>query len=225
MRSLFTQMGCTNQAANAIVYDQGINQLHTLHYLTNSDVETLCKNVKRPGEVAAGNRGGANLGHMISHWAEMNIKLAAYWLQYSEKISHPKIGADVTVAVVRSIHALCDAEGTYDDPSATTIDDRNWPRTFDTIDEYFRNSFGMTNIPLAYVTREHVEPMEGEKDTWDHPLDQRIDRAPHFIPQVGANHARHPTFIMDNKTVFDKLAEMTRSYACWSYVNSFSSLM
>ena len=36
-----------------------------------------------------------------------------------------------------------------------------------------------------------------------------IDRALHFIPQVGANPARHPTFIMDNKTVFDKLAEMT----------------
>ena len=53
----------------------------------------------------------------------MNIKLVAYWLQYSEKISHPRIGADVTVPVVRSIRALQDAEGTYDDPSAPTIDD------------------------------------------------------------------------------------------------------
>ena len=49
-----------------------------------------------------------------------------------------------------------------------------------------------------------------------------IDWVPHFIPQVGANPARHPTFIVDNKTVFDKLAEMTRrSYACWSYVKPF----
>ena len=46
------------------------------------------------------------------------------------------------------------------------INDRNWPRTFDAIDEYFRNSFGMTNIPLVYITREHVELMEGEEDTW-----------------------------------------------------------
>ena len=58
--------------------------------------------------------------------------------------------------------------------------------------------------------------MEGEEDTWDDPLDQMIDRAPHFIPQVGANPERHPTFILDNKTVFDKLGEMTRSYTCWS---------
>ena len=71
------------------------------------------------------------------------------------------------------------------------------------IDEYFRNSFGMTNNPLAYVTREQVKPMEGEEDTWDDPLDQMVDWAPHFISQVGANPARHPTFIVDNKTVFD----------------------
>ena len=92
----------------------------------------------------------------------MNNKLAAYWLQYSEKISHTRIGADVTVPVVRSIRALRDAEGTYDDPSAPMIDDRNWPRTFDTIDEYFRK-FGMTNILLAYIMREHVERWKERK--------------------------------------------------------------
>ena len=97
--------------------------MHELRYLTDTDIETLCKNAKRPGVVAAGNGGGANLGHMISHWAEMNIKLAAYWLWYSEKISCPRIGADVTVPVVRSICALQDAEGTYDVPPAPTIDD------------------------------------------------------------------------------------------------------
>ena len=140
MHLLFTCMGCMNQAPNAIFDDQGINWLHELHYLTDTDVETLCKNVKCPGGVAAGNGGGANLGHMISHRVEMNIKLATYWLRYSEKISRLRIGADVTVLVVRSIRALQDAEGTYDDPSTPTIDDQNWPRTFDAIDEYFRNS-------------------------------------------------------------------------------------
>ena len=103
---LFTHMGCTNQAANAIVDNQDNNRLHELHYLTNTDVETLCKNVKYLGGVAAGNGSRANLGHMISHQMEMNIKLAAYWLWYSEKISLPRIGADVPVPVVRFIRAL-----------------------------------------------------------------------------------------------------------------------
>ena len=48
-----------------------------------------------------------------------------------------------------------------------------------------------------------------------------IGRALYFITQVGANPARHPTFIMDNKTVSDKLAALTRSYACWLYVKPF----
>ena len=45
------------------------------------------------------------------------------------------------------------------------IDDQNLPRTFDAIDEYFQNSFGMTTIPVVYITREHVEQMVGEEDT------------------------------------------------------------
>ena len=102
MHLLSTHIGCMDQAANAIVDDQGIIRLHELHYLTDSDVETLCKNVKYLGGVAAGDGGGANLGHMISHWAEMNINLAACWLQYSAKISHLRIGAVVTVSAVRS---------------------------------------------------------------------------------------------------------------------------
>ena len=64
-------LGCMDQAANAIVDDQHINQLHELCYLTDTDIETLCKNVKCPGRVAAGDGSGANLGHMISHWVEM----------------------------------------------------------------------------------------------------------------------------------------------------------
>ena len=131
--------------------------MHELRYLINTDVESLYKNVKRLGGVAAGHCSGANLGHMISHRAEMNIKLAAYWLWYSEKISHLRIGPDVTVPSVRSIRTLRDAEGTYDDHSAPIIDDQNWPRTFDAIDEYFQNSFGITSIPVMYITREHVE--------------------------------------------------------------------
>ena len=89
-----------NQPTNANVDDQGIKRLHELCYLTDTDIEKLCKNVKHPGGVAAGNSGGENLGHMISHQAEMNIKLAAYWIRFSEKVSRVRIGADVAVPVV-----------------------------------------------------------------------------------------------------------------------------
>ena len=71
----------------AMVEDQGIDTLDVLRSLKEGDVEKLCKNVKCPGGAAGGNNRGANLGHLVSQKAEMNIKLAAYYLRYSEKIS------------------------------------------------------------------------------------------------------------------------------------------
>ena len=60
----------------------------------------------------------------------MNNNLAAYWHWYSENISRPRIGADVTVPEVRSIHTLRDAKGTTDDPFAQTIDVQKLAKKF-----------------------------------------------------------------------------------------------
>ena len=64
-----------------------MDTLDDLCFLKDSDVQTLCKNVKFPGGAAGGNNRGDNLGHLVSQKAEMNIKLAAYYLRYSEKLS------------------------------------------------------------------------------------------------------------------------------------------
>ena len=70
-----------------MVEDQSIDTFDELCFLKDGDMETLCMNVKCPGGAAGSNNRSANLGHLISQKAEMNIKLAAYYLQYSEKIS------------------------------------------------------------------------------------------------------------------------------------------
>ena len=87
MRAVFEDLGCSACTAKAMVEDYGIDTLDDLCFLKDGDVETLCKNVKRPGGAAGGNNRGASLGHLVSQKAEMNIKLAAYYLRYSEKIS------------------------------------------------------------------------------------------------------------------------------------------
>ena len=96
MYQAFQHLGCTNQAAQAIVDQQGINSLEELHFLLDEDVEMLCRNVKHPGGQALA--GGANLGQLISQHMEKNIKLAAYWLHYSERVSRPRQIADIMVA-------------------------------------------------------------------------------------------------------------------------------
>ena len=87
MRAVFQDLSCSACTAKAMVEDQSIDTLDELHFLKDGDVETLCKNVKCPGRAAGGNNRSANLGHLVSQNTEMNIKLAAYYLQYSEKIS------------------------------------------------------------------------------------------------------------------------------------------
>ena len=80
-------------------------------FLKDGDVETLCKHVKHPGGAAGGNNGGANLGHLVSQKAEMNIKLAAYYLRYSEKISQVHQPTALTVQAICTIRDLHDSDG------------------------------------------------------------------------------------------------------------------
>ena len=82
MRAVFEDLGYHACTAKAMVEDQGTDDLC---FLKDGDVETLCKNVKCIGGAAGRNNRGANLGHLVSQKAEMNIKLAAYYLRYSER--------------------------------------------------------------------------------------------------------------------------------------------
>ena len=59
---------------------------------------------------------GANLGHLVIQKAEVNIKLAAYYLQYSEKIFQACQPADLTVQAIHTIRELHDSDGNWDDP-------------------------------------------------------------------------------------------------------------
>ena len=121
MRAGFEDHRCSAHTAKATVEDQGIDTLDDLCFLKDGDVETLCKNVKPPGGAAGGNNRGANLGHLVSKKAEMNIQLAAYYLRYSEKISQVRQPTDLTVQVFCTIRDLCDSDGNCYDPKAPMI--------------------------------------------------------------------------------------------------------
>ena len=88
------------------------------------------------------------------------------------------------------------------------INERDWPKTFDGIDEFFHNCYVTTNIPLAYILRKDSAPKEGEEIDWDDPLEQMIERAPHTITEADGTIIKHPTFVTDNKMLFDNLAEL-----------------
>ena len=182
MRQAFQRLGCTVAVATAIVEEQEINSVEELRFLMDADVETLCRNIKRPGGVAAAPAAGANLGHMIGQRAQKNINLAAYWLHHSEWISR---ACQPDVINVHSIRALRDAEDNYEDATPHVIDDKDWPRTMDALHEYFRNTYSITKIPLLYMVCEQEAPMDEPKGHWEDPMMQMIDRAPHWIAAAG----------------------------------------
>jgi ribosomal protein S13 len=49
MRTAMQRLGCTAEAAQAIVNDQGIDSLVELKSMKDDDVTTLCKVIRRPG--------------------------------------------------------------------------------------------------------------------------------------------------------------------------------
>ena len=140
----------------------------------------------------------------------MNIKLAAYYLRYSEKISQVCQPTDLRVQAICTIRDLHDSDGNWDDPKAPMINEKDWSKTLDGIDEFFRKCYGITSIPLVYIIRKDTTPKEGEETDWDDPLE------PSQRPM--ALSSKNPTFVTDNKMLFDKLAELTRDHEYWAYI-------
>lgn len=144
MRTAMQRLGFTNPAAQAICDDQGITDLDEIRILDDSDVENLCKVVRRPGGTVPGADAQApavpNPGISVSLRAENNLKLAAFWLRHRWRISRPTAPPDVTIDNIRSVLALRDSEESYKaDDKLPTINARDWPKTMDAISEYLRN--------------------------------------------------------------------------------------
>ena len=105
-------------------------------------------------------------------------------------------------------------------PNAPMINERDWPKTFDGIDEFLHKCYWITSSSLAYIIRKDSTPKEGEDTDWDDPLKRMIERAPHTITEANGTIIKHPTFVTDNKMPFDKLAELTREHECWTYIQA-----
>ena len=161
MRAIFQDLGCSAHAAKAVVEDQGIGILDGLCFLKDGDAETLYKTVKHPGAAAGGNIRVANLGHLISQKAEMNIKLAAYYLRYSEKISQVCQPTDLTVQAIRTIMDLHDSDGNWDNPKA--------PSSMKEIGE--RNLMGLMNFQEVLRNNKHALGLHHQKG--DHTQGER----------------------------------------------------
>lgn len=134
-------MGLSQSAATYITDEQDMTNLEEFRILTDSEVESLCKVIRRPGgTIANPNAGGnnnptiPNPGITVSLKAENNLKLMCYYLRYKDRASTPVDFQDITEANVRSLRDYRQWENDHEDPSAPTLTFKDWPRTIDAIE-------------------------------------------------------------------------------------------
>ena len=227
MRTALTRLGFTQDVAATITNVQGVNSIDELKFLNDKEVEGLCNNIRKPGGMMPNPNAGVqgepamirNPGQGVSARAENNLKLCCYFIRHRERISRSVTADQITLANVRALRDLRDAETDHVDhePTPKLMDSKNWPKTIEGIVEYLRGCLGVTKIPLSYVVRDHIEvtPEANDPETnYDTPQDEMIARA----PMMFANGDEHPTFLTDRQTVWDKISDLTREHECWTYV-------
>lgn len=224
MRGVFTRLGFTVDAARVIVDDQGIDDIQEMTILSDLEVENLCKVVRRPGGVIPNPNAAEgqpqvipNQGSQVSLRAENNLKLACFWLRHRVRTSRETTPPNVTLASVRTVRELRLSEQSYDTPhESPTINDRDWPRTIEALEEYFRNYLGETKIPLAYVIRKdrNVPADPDPSANYSTVQAEMIRRA----PQVNAAGEELPTYASDNRKVWELLSSICREHECWTYI-------
>ena len=94
-------LGFTNAATTAITAEdqQYIGDLEELCFLTDTNVENLCKVLRRPGGTITDAEGNPfpNPSIPVSIHAYNNLKLSAEFLHHSKRVSSPVLAADVTL--------------------------------------------------------------------------------------------------------------------------------
>jgi hypothetical protein len=200
--------------------------LEELESLEDKAVERLCQALKKPGGTVPNPKAGApgapaqipNPGFIVSIKAEEKLKLAAYLVCHQRRISCPATVAAIIVKAVRKFKEMKVAEESHKDPTEKPIiNEKNWQRTLDDVEEYLRNHLGQTHILLSYVVRkdEQVPPhIVDPPNNYTSIQDEMISRASH----VDANGEKTLLFTTDNKRVWTLIHKLTRHHKCYTYI-------
>jgi hypothetical protein len=229
-RALLVRLKFSVPAAAAIVDEQGIDSLEEFKLLTDEDIESLCKVVRRPGGSVvnpdahiAGQPGMIrDGGESISMLAEGNLKLCSFYLSHLHRVGRTTDYANVTLVKVRTMSQLKKYEKDHSDPTVEpTIDAKDWSRNLESLEEYLRGFLGVTKVPLSYVVRKEVEvtPQADDPPTnYETVADEMIARAPIEGTTVGTFD---PAFQEDKRRVWELEAALLRNKECWTHMKPF----
>ena len=166
MRQMFIHLGFSQAVATSIVNNHGIVTLTDLLCFEASDIDALCKNIQCPSGTIAGrnNHQVPNPGMPVSTMAQSNLKLATFWIMHRlERVQRSTAPSDVTRAAIDPFMWQQKTKDTYEAPTEPPkIDENNWAKTIEAMDEWLHLIPGECRLPLAYMLRKDIGLPEDE---------------------------------------------------------------
>ena len=221
MRTLFTRIGFTLAAAQAIVDEQNLDSLAEVKLLTDDEIESLCKVLHRPGGTVPGALAGVlvpNPGIPVNLRAENQVKLLAFFLRHQERVSRTVQPPDITLDMIRRFRELRDFRSTYKATThdAPTINAKDWPKTMESIHEFLRSYVGDHKVTLAYhVRKDDSVPTEDPPGGYATVQDEMIARDKHYTLDAAGNKIPDSVYITNREKVWEIIAKITRDLPCW----------
>jgi hypothetical protein len=218
-------LGIVDPAVRAALNTQGLVSFESFVGLEPSDLTNLGASLRKPGgtipnpvearraEVPTIPNPGVTVGFL----SERNLELLRYYVQHCVRIQRILVMQEMTVGRLNNIYKLKENEEvlkkeTVDLPEKILkIDDvRN---NIEDLDDYLMRKRGESGLPLAYVTRDTVEP----------PAVDPGFGLPTFIQEmVDRGDHNQPAYQNDSIEVFNVIRHMTHGGLAWSWVSAFN---
>ena len=231
MNSMYGRLGFTQAASTLLSGAQGMDDVTELGLLTDIEVDALCKLVRSPGGMIANPLGrGPQIvapGCGVSMRAITNLKLACYFIRHQARTSRDCDPASVTLARVRELRPLRVSELAYAVPTdPIIINDKNWPKTLESLSLWIARHQGVSKAPLGYIIRNSdVSPVDpdprmgvvGSQYVSHH--EEMLARCPHFQNRIAVPYSEDYT--ADNTAVWDLISGTFKTHPAWTVVRPF----
>jgi hypothetical protein len=186
---MLERLGFSAAAATYLTGTCGINSLDEIAYLDGiDDVDITIKGVTSPGGMVMTGTGITAVtsrynGIPVSIRAVANLKLSVFYFKHMERAQHQPVANAINLVLVRGYRDQQRHEvGFKKTAEEPVINDKDFPRTLETIREYIASQYGLTGATLDYVVRPDIEvnPEAEDPDEGYETVYQEMNaRAPH----------------------------------------------
>jgi hypothetical protein len=224
MITLFVRLGTEQATATHIVDGEGYDEMSKLAQMTKKDVDALCKNVRSPGGMLAGQRNG---GHTLSNRFQKLLVQAVFYIKTRRRVSRVVNAGDIEVATIdtRLLNLRREKEADYTNPTQVKIEihKQDWSKTFSMFEQGLGTIKGIDGAPLSYCMRKEEEVVADADDpatNYSDPNSEMKARAP--IVNAGPNAVGYSdTFTLDNPTVWEQVRFTFEKTEEWTHIRSF----